>query len=378
MMTSQKNAQQQETRVAAIAVSTSATASLSGSRDVDRHPETPSPQQRLFENFAEACLRFTPRIALRSPHAGIFLDLAGCRWKQEQQPQLSARIRSLARRFFGPQQQQPPIRIGFGPDPFSAWAAATLTNTGSSGGDGKSFPIEALSLLENPFAEPTPDRLRRLETLILVPLRALGITTFDQYQKLSAGEVASRFGKEGLLLHQRARLSELSFQRWPRFTPPEKILEERDVSDPESGLGLIGLEPLLFQMRPICDRFFARLHAQGMRLSALRLELVFPTMDATASRQWRISLAVPQGSTHGLLPLLATRLATDLDRAPLPAPIEAVRLEAIERVPGRGAQRGLLNPDELENNDAWDALLGRLREKLSEKPHLVDPNLADG
>jgi protein ImuB len=119
------------------------------------------------------------------------------------------------------------------------------------------------------------------------------------------------------------------------------------------------LEPLLFVLKNLADRAMARLHGRAQRMASLEMVLDLEK----GKREWKLELPVPQGSVAGLLPILRERLSFDLQRKPLEHAIVRISITVVETAPAHRSQRDLFQASDQEA-EAWDALVGRLCQKL--------------
>lgn len=292
--------------------------------------------------LAEACYRFSPQIAVRDNEA-IFLEIGACR-NLYTEHSLLMRLGVLAHRF-GLMAQ-----VGFGDT-----VPAALTSARFAGYQRQKIPLEALHDYAGPFGhdEETYGRVNSL----IATMRMLGIETLEEFSRLPTKTLASRFGSAGVELSHRVN-NRLPLA-WPRFKPAEKICEKAELHELSEFPSCSSLEPLLFVIKNVADRAMARLRGRAQRLATLDILLDLEK----GTRQWKVELPVPQGSVAGLLPILRERLSFDFAREPLEQPIVRITLNVLETVPGHRSQRDLFNADG-ENAEAWDALVGRLCQKL--------------
>lgn len=304
---------------------------------------------------AEACLRWTPQIAVSDE--AIFLEVGRCRGIYSEEA-LALRLRALSKRF------NCTYRVSFADDAPRALALARLlkSESGIIRGDRIDLPVEALLDYANPFGAD-PDDLRLVKEMTKT-LQKLGVDSICGFLALPARSLPSRFGKLGLLLHQRIR--EAASIPWPRFMPPERIIEKLQF---ELGQPFHDLEPLIFSLKPVIDRAMARLRGRGERATSLQIRMRLEQYSALSheetTRTWRFDLAAPQGSSVGLIPVLRERLGFDLSQKPLPSPVTDLEFEVLETAPGVGAQRDFFDARE-EEVEAWNSLIARLADKLGD------------
>jgi protein ImuB len=315
-----------------------------------------SPESRSeILRVAEACLRWTPQIAVSDE--AIFLEVGRCQGIYSEDA-LALRLRALAKKF------DSSFQISFAEDAPRALALARLlkSQSGTVRGDRIDLPIEALFDYANPFGAD-PEDLKFVREMVKT-LQKLGVESLCGFLVLPARSLPSRFGKLGLLLHQRIR--EAASIPWPRFMPPERVIEKLqfEISQP-----FHDLEPLIFSMKPVIDRAMARLKGRGERATSLRIRLRLERYSSLTedevSRVWKFDLAAPQGSSVGLIPVLRERMSFDLSQKPLPSPVTDLEFEVLETAPGIGAQRDFFDARE-EEVEAWNSVIARLAEKLGD------------
>lgn len=307
-----------------------------------------------FSVFAEACLRFTPTLAVREGEA-VFLDITGCE-KHYSKESLSARIQVLASRF-----SSAPLKVAFTSDAGSALAVARWCGGGAKADSVlQRLPLEALADYVSPFKSDF--ELNKKVCHLVDVLKELGLVTVEDFLEVPQRSLASRFGKEAVKLFQAVEGSAL--QAWPVFLPAAKIVEQLDF--PEE---IWGLESILFGLRTLLDRATARLRGLAQRISVLQLEFQltsWSTVQKDSKRIWRFEFPLPQGSSVGIMPLVQDRLDFELQRTPLPSPVQAIRLEILEMVPGGGAQKDFFCARE-EEAELWNAWVGRLAARLGKE-----------
>ena len=301
----------------------------------------------LEQSLAEACLQWSPQIAVRKGEA-VFLEISRSR-NLFTERSIAARLLALGSRF-GVQAQ---VTI----ENSAALALAMARYSGTSAGS-DSLPLEALECFLDPFQDLSPDSARSLQQL-LVALQQLGISTVGDFCRLPSSGFPARFGKQGAALISQVRAAQLvDLTAWPGFHRVEKITEEFECE-------CENLEALSFVLRGLIDRAMARLRGRNERASIVELELEFENWSTLKElkRAWRVELPVPQGSAAGLLPIIKERLDFSFGKTALPAPARKVKFEVQETVPGRGAQKNFFNQKE-EEDETRDALLARLAERL--------------
>lgn len=306
-----------------------------------------------LDALAEACLRFTPLIAVRAGEA-VFLDISACS-RLYSEAELRARLTTLATRMGFKS------RVEIAEHAASALALARFHIV--SGGSLGRLPLEALIDVASPFRFDADSQKEILATI--KSLKALGIRNIAAFLKLPSESLASRFGKDVADLVKRLR-GEVD-PAWPGFHPKLAVLERAELNDVETQDGVFDLESLLFSLKGVMDRACARLRGRGERAAVVRigLDLQSWSTEKKRRREWRIELALPQGTAISLSPIVREHLALGLSREPFRAPVKAIDFEVLETAPGLGAQRDFFSQRE-EEREAWNALVGRLAHKLGQ------------
>ena len=300
-----------------------------------------------IDAVAEACLQFTPQIAVRSGEA-VFLEIGSCRTLYSEAG-LKLRLLALCRRF------DLKAEISFQDCASLALATAMVPQPGS---DFERLPLQVLPCFWNPFRAPDPDLENDLWDLEL-SLDRLGIRNLGEFLEIPTANLASRFGKLGMEISR--RIQNQVDPAWPGFRLPEKISEQTDTECEDLGA-------LVFVLKGLVDRAMARLRGRGERAASVQVEVEFEKWSTLKEpkQAWKIDLPVAQGSVSGLLPIIQERLSFGLDQRGLPAPIQKLRFEILDTVPGAGSQRDFFDKKE-EEDEAWDSVVGRLSHKLGKE-----------
>jgi len=293
--------------------------------------------------LAEACYRFTPKLAVREEEA-VFLDLRGTEGLYSELG-LRARIYALAKRLG--------VEVEVALASSAGEALALARHAGSSGR--AELPLEAFSDFLSPFRE-NRDSAKRVRAIIET-LSQFGVSRIGEFLRLPSASLASRFGREASELYALVR-GELE-RAWPGFKPSQRLLERADLEE------CTDLGAMAFVLRGMVDRAMARLRGQGRRASAVRVELVLERWSVLRKplRAVEVILPLPQGSALGLIPILQEQLAHEFSRRPLEAPVREIRFEVLETVPGNGAQKEFFSRKE-EDSEAWNALVARLAHRV--------------
>ncbi|MBY0471427.1 hypothetical protein K2X30_09690 [bacterium] len=322
-------------------------------------------QPPQFQEFAEACLRLTPKIAVRPGNRGggfsaVFLEFQG---RATLSPDFARKkiafVQALARRM----KVGAPAACTEGAH---AMEALSLARFGEHTGHASvsKLPIDALLDYITPF-EYEEEISKKFRDQIPV-FKMLGVSKIQDFVRLPTSLLASRFGEEVVLASQ--RLSAWVFPEtlpvWPYFHIQEQVAEKEDFYfEP-----LENLDSLLFILKHLSNRVMARLRGRGLKAAELELvlELEGNSQIGRPIRNWKIQLPIAQGSYLGLLTVLRERLSYDLGYQPLEAAVRSAEIRILETAPGHGMQRNFFSRKE-EEAEAWDALVGRLLQKLGKK-----------
>ncbi len=327
-------------------------------------PGSAETRAKAILSLAEACHRFTPLVAVREGEA-IFLDMTAS-LHLFQQETFARRLQALSRRF------------GLAPRVSSADDAPTaLALARTSIRNLRDLPLDSLTDFLSPF-EPIgnqPPLARQARKLVDI-FATLGFGTLDDFLRIPTEMLASRFGKDGVQAAELVRKRRT--ESWPVFRLPEVIQERLDLFEADTMAPCSDLEPLLLAAKTLIDRVMSRLRARSLRASAISLEFEMQKiagLKAVQPRRWELYLPQPQGSSHGLIPILRDRLAFDLQRDPLISPVGSIELTILETAPGHGAQSCFFNR-QLEDAEAWDGLVARLAQKLG-NDHVFNVSVID-
>ena len=159
-----------------------------------------------------------------------------------------------------------------------------------------------------------------------------GVRSIGGFARLPRNRVASRLGRVGQKLHERAR----GLDRHPivPHLPAATFHEGMDLDWP-----LVSLEPFLFVARAALDRLCKRLETRG--LGCVRLEISL-RLEPDGHHDRSVRLPAPTRDPKTLL----TLVRLDLERQPPGAPVIGFTLTAHPDRP-RGAQLSLFGPEAL-------------------------------
>lgn len=291
---------------------------------IARGHASPEPEREALEAAAAWACQFTPRVSLERPE-GLALETGG----------------SL-RYFGGIKNFLEKIRTGLTHLGFDAalacapTARAALWRAAGGGGALEALPVSVIGLGADD---------REL-------LAGLGVRTLGELMRLPRAGVARRFGPG--LLEQLDRA--LGRSREPRefFVPPERFAQQLELPAQveEAERALFAARRLLAQL----EGFLAARQAgvRGFRLLLLHAD--------AAPTEVSVGLAsASRGAEH-----FARLLLERLQRTALPAPIEAVRLEAADLEP-LAERSGDFFGGPGEGGEAWLRLIERLQARLGNR-----------
>jgi len=240
-----------------------------------------------------------------------------------------------------------PVRLGLGPNPFVAHAAATL-------GDGICEGDPAA------FVAPLPLELLACGADVCDRLRLFGITTLGELAALPHGPFVRRFGPEAATWHDRAR----GIDRRPlRPRPRELRIDRRLYGEGEA----TSEEAVLFALRALVGTVVDDLGAAGKRAGRLLLTLECENGDV---REIAARVAQPTALPSTLFDLLRARL----EGITLDAPVIGLRLTA-EGLESGGVPIALFAASD-PDPDALGIVLARIDAALGEgralRPQLTE------
>jgi protein ImuB len=326
------------------------------------------PQPVKLEPLAEACYRFTPRMALRhtgedasnslSSSEALFLHLT-----EEPSNLLILKLRSLCGRF-GLKDHQ----VAWSTAASKALALARYQSQQGHWSFRKveTLPLDSFSDLLSPFKSDS-DLSRNINTTVLL-LQKLGLTTLGDFMKLPLAGLSSRFGEAALKVQN--ILKDNFEEPWPGLVLPEKIIEEVDLDAQDLLVRLETIEPLLFLMKGVVDRVCARLYGRNQRTTQVQIDFESKRSSlgretSSETRSWRISFPVAQNSSPVIFSILKEKIYFELQKAPLQSSISVLRFSVLETVPGGARQKDFFHRRE-EEQEMWSSLVARLSQKLGE------------
>lgn len=231
-----------------------------------------------------------------------------------------------------------PVRVGLGPNPFVAQAAATA-------GDGTICAGDAAA-----FVAPLPLELLACGQGICERLRLLGVSTLGELAALPHGPFVRRFGAEAARWHDRAHGID---PRPLRPRPRELRIDGTLYGEGEA----TSEDAVLFALRTLVGRVVDDLGAAGKRAGKLILRLECDNGDV---RELIARVAQPTAVPATLFDLLRARL----EGLQLEAPVAGLRLSA-EQLENGGVPLTLFAADD-PDPDALGIVLARLDAALGE------------
>lgn len=212
-----------------------------------------------------------------------------------------------------------PIRVGIGASKLAARIAAELPNS----------PHVVPAGEERDFLAPLPIARLSPELEAAAMLERWGLSSIGELAKLPEGEVATRLGEIGRMLHYAARGIDAR-PIVPRQPPP--VFEEgMDLEWP-----VVQLEPFLFVANAALDRLAQRLEARGF--SCRRIEVTL-RLEPDGFYHRAIDLPAPTRDVKTML----TLFRLDLEANPPGAPVAGFTFVAHPDKPRR-AQLSLFGP----------------------------------
>ena len=355
-----------------------------------------SPPLSDISPLAEACYRFTPKIALRGNEA-IFLEIGGSLRLFHSEQALLRRVHALCRRLLAPLPALPSHRLGVGESPSQAllnilWPPTTtsfeqtervradpssypyhlvfsppvvspqLRSFVSFYKDHSHLPLLALTIMLHPFTPLASDHpLRQM----LSQLAVFGVKDLVDLKNLPVKSLTARFGEVG---HQAYRaLDQLPFTPWPQFVCEEKIVVSLEIDTLSQSMNWQFSE-LLFYLKQLVDALAARLFARALKVQSWMLTLhedLTHQDHQPKTRLYIFDLPIPQSSPSQILRIMQERLHRELQKQPLSGPLQSIKVAVLQTAPLRRLQRDFLTDSEQEE-ESLGSLLARLQQRLGQ------------
>jgi protein ImuB len=241
-----------------------------------------------------------------------------------------------------------PLRLGLGPNPFVAHAAATA-------GDGTVCDDDSAA-----FLAPLSLELLDCDDDVRARLRLLGVTTLGELAALPHGPFVRRFGPAAAQWHERAR----GIDRRPLRPRTRALRIDRHLYGEGEATSE---EAVLFALRTLVGQVVDDLGAAGKRAGRLVLALECENGDV---RDLTVRVAQPTAVPATLFELLRARL----EGVSLEAPVVGLRLAA-DGLEGGGVQTTLFAASD-PDPDILGVVLARLDAALGEgralRPRIVE------
>ncbi|MGZ3653974.1 MAG: hypothetical protein ACXVCS_00385 [Bdellovibrionota bacterium] len=305
------------------------------------------PGENRGQALAEACLAFSPQVALGTDAA--FVEIEGSRQLFGEE-ECIRRLKDMLELL----DLKAKIAVASSVPAALAFARYGVTEVDR-------LPVAALADFLAPFApQPFPE---------LEVFHKLGVATIGDFKKIPRAQIPSRFGKQGLLAYE--RLLDAGRVAWPRWAPAERLEERVDF---DCAAQIHSFEPVLFLLKSAFQRIFLRLYARRLKLAGFRVTFHLNKFTAGAERVTEIALPLPQSELKSVVLLTAECLSKELENRPLEDSLEGVSVLVTDTAPFHEAQRDFFSKRE-EENLAWASLVGRLEERLGpQKAFLATPS----
>ena len=301
---------------------------------------------QALRGIAAWAVQFTPRLSLQPPR-DVLLEISGSLRLFGGLPPLLRRVEE------GMESLGHHARAGVAPTPLAATLLARA---------GIREPILTTEALARTL-RPLPLTLLDRPAPLLERLERMGLHTIGELLRQPREALARRLGGE-LLLHLDRLLGRLPDPRIP-FAPPDRF-DRRLPLPAETHQS----EALLFAIRRLLLELAGLLQARGRGATRLRLEL---TSRHALPERLDLSLGAPSRDVEHLLSLWRHRL----ERTPLQAPVEEIRLTVLDLAPLAPRQTELGTGDDKGRDETWQRVVERLRARLGEDHLLSLATLAD-
>jgi protein ImuB len=307
-------------------------------------PRNAAAEQAALEQLAAWAGQYTSQVSLQLPtatqaHHGLLLEIGGSLalfgGLAALQEQISAGLRALG---YHP-------RLGIAPTPFGAWLLARARDE---------VPAADRAELTRRL-HPLPITLLEVQEQTLRTLHGLGLATLGDCLRLPRAGLARRLTPD--LLIQLDRAFGLLPDPRSRYTPPvefnARIVLPAEVENSAA---------LLFPIRRLLLELGGLLRARSAGVQELLLQLEH---HQHAASRIKLGLLQPSRDAAHLLALLRERL----ERFELPAPVEAVsvqaaRFPALDQDQDQDQDHRELFAEHSGCGNDWGALIERLRARL--------------
>lgn len=297
------------------------------------HVRDPDAEGRTLEALALWAGQFTPVISLHPP-TGLLLEI-------EASLRLFGGVAPLRERIaYGLEALGHDARLAVAPTPAGSWLLARAGHTEAV--------LDRRGL--NAALRPLALRLLELPESLHRALRGVGLRRLGDLMRLPRAGLSRRFGPE--LVEGLDRVLGRAPDPRPHFAPPARFSSHLPLP-----AEIANSEALLFPIRRLLLELEGFLLGRGGGVQSFVLELWH---EAIANSRLEIGLVAPGRDPAHLLALVRE----NLDRHPLPAPVEAISLHA-DRVEDLDIEAGdLFTPSAGGAGQDWQGLVERLRARL--------------
>jgi protein ImuB len=301
----------------------------------------PARDARAFEVVAGALDAITPAVEVLRPGTLAFGTRGPSRWAGGDEA-LATRVGWMVSGALGGRW---PVRVGVADGAFAALLAARAAHRRGEaelvvapGGSPAFLAPQPIGCLLDALEVPEPvDVWRRL-----------GLRTLGALADLPRADVASRFGLDGVAAHRLA--SGLDVRPLDARRPAPDLAVTTELDPPVDRV-----DRAAFAAKALADRLHARLEAEGLACTHVRIEAETEHGEVRA-RQWRHEGTLGAGA---LADRVRWQLDGWLDAAPALRPtggIARLALVPVEVVAARGRQLGFWGGEALVDERVWRAV----------------------
>jgi hypothetical protein len=296
-----------------------------------------------LHSFAESCYEITPQIALGENW--IFLEISRSR-KLFSENQVLQFLKKLLHKW------QVDAQIQIAEDIPTSLAKCRYPNKNK-----QEFPIEALSFYLQPF------RSTKCFNESLLIFHKLGIKSISEVLKIPKQDLILRLGKT-LALTLRY-FDEAHKIPWPLFNFKENIQESSYVDE---DYNFQNLEPLLFFLRPLLDRFLNRLRVKDLSVTEMEICLSLEKFRHISNHQrvFNFYFPFPQIDTNSILSMIRSQLENELDKISLESPVRKIELKIIKSALLSQSQPDFFHQKE-EEIESMKSLVSKLMVQLGKE-----------
>lgn len=314
-------------------------------------------KHQLTPSLAEIFLKFTPRLALRSPH-WLFMEISSTNELLGGEKKILHEVLELAERFIGPSQAAV-SDTPYGAEVFTFYHREIISAPRRETFDMESLPIDSLVYLRG------LEEVASLSALddIIALLKRLGLKKIRDLQSIPVNSWSQRWGEVGARIWQRLQSKEeqvISF-----FEPTEEFYAYAHF---EQNIALH--THLLVEIKKSLELLLARLEARGRIVQDLKIELTCEYSDTKHS--YSVSPATACNDLELILRLLELRF----ENLTLENPVREYEIFISDTEAKKMVQLDLLNVDAAPR-DRLERLTSLLKQVevpsgfLTTLPHLL-------